>query len=78
MVTKEQLEILTKSELEELARKFDVELDRRLSKSVLIEEVLAIEGIEDYEIEAEGDQPTVEALPVVDYDAIRRRRYSAL
>lgn len=64
----EELNTLSKKELEELGREYDIELDRRKSKKALIEELREVVGDAVVEEEAEElvevqPQPVVQTEP---------------
>lgn len=64
MATREDIEKLSKNELEELARVFGVEFDKRPSKKFLIGEILNIRGIEEYQL-----SPDEEVIETVEFSA---------
>lgn len=64
MATREDIEKLSKNELEELARVFGVEFDKRYSKKFLVGAILNIQGIEEYQL-----SPDEEFIETVEFSA---------
>ena len=89
MKTKEELETMSKRELEAYGRTLDLELDRRLNKNSLIDQLLdvqpidanqnvpeIIEVVEDVEEVVEIEVPVSPVAPVS--DSLRRKRWCAM
>lgn len=67
----DELESMTKKQLEELGREFGVELDRRKSRAALLEQMHEI--IDSTEVEEDVDAPSVSGINVPDRAGLIKR-----